>query len=126
MSGMVTTAEKKARTLVGQTSNAAGSQTVGDAVDLTTAMGMVVTGRVINGSTGPGSGCDFVVQISHDGSAWRTWSRQRAGTASDQTYTFAVELPAAVMHTRAVFEGNSGEAVTVEALGQELSSLGTS
>lgn len=123
MSELVTSASKAGRELVAETVNAAGSQTVGAAVDLSAAMGMVVTGRVINGATGPTEGCDFMIEVSHDGQTWRPWSRQRAGTEAARTYTFVVDLPAAVMHARAVFEGNTDEAVTVEALGQELSGL---
>lgn len=125
MSELVTVANKAARTLVAETANAAGSQTVGAGVDLSAAMGMAVTGRVANGATGPTVGCDFVVEVSQDGQTWRQWSRQRAGVEADRTYAFVVELPAAVMHARAVFEGNTDEAVTVEALGQELSGLTT-
>lgn len=123
MSGLSTTASKTARTLLGQTSNGAGAETVGSAVDLSTALGMVVVGRVSNGSSPPGAGCAFVVEISGDGQSWRTWSRQVAGTAADESYTFVVDLPAAVMQARVRFAGNTGEAVTVEASGQELSGL---
>ena len=123
MSGLNTKATKTGRTLVAETGNAAGAQTTGDALDLTEVLGLTVIGRVTNGSSGPSEGCAMVVEISHDGTTWRRWSRQQAGTEDDQAYTFVVDLPPSVLHARVVFEGNTGEAVTVEALGHELTGV---
>ena len=121
---MANTATKNARTLQGSATNGAGATTTGSAVDLTTALGLVIEGRVTNGGTGPTKPCAFVVEISRDGSDWHEFSRQAADDAANAVSAFVVELPAAVMHARTVFEGNTGQAVTVEAYGHELTSIG--
>jgi hypothetical protein len=117
-------ATKNARTLQGSATNAAGATTTGSGLDLSTALGMVIEGRISNGDPGPTDPCEFVVQISRDGSSWHEFSRQRADIDANETYQFTVELPTPVMHVRTVFEGNTGEAVTVEAHGHELTSIG--
>lgn len=121
-----TTATKTERTIQSSVSNSAGGTTTSGAVDLSTALGMVVVGRITNGATGPTAGCAMEVQVSTDGSTWRTFSKQTAGTDDSESYDFIVELPAAVMQMRVVFEGNTDEAVTVEAVGHELTKLATS
>jgi hypothetical protein len=118
------TAVKTARTLQASATNAAGATTNGTTWTLTTAFGGVMTGLITNGGTGPTIGCDFVVQISTDGAAWKDFSRQTAGTTLSVAYPFAVEIPPGVMYARPVFTGNTGQGVTVEAFGQELTSIG--
>jgi hypothetical protein len=119
------TAIKTLRSLVAAgTSNAAGATTTGTTWNLTTALGGVMTANITNGATGPTIGGDFVVQVSGDGVAWKEYTRQAAGTANNGTYNFAVEIPPGVMYARPVFQTNTGQAVTVEAFGEELTSIG--
>lgn len=119
------TAIKTLRTLVAAgTSNAAAATTNGTTWDLRTAFGGVVTAIITNGGTAPTVACDFVVQVSGDGSAWKEFSRQTAPTTANAVTPFAVELPSGVLYARPVFTGNTGQAVTVEAFGQELTSIG--
>jgi hypothetical protein len=120
----MSTAVKTGRTLQASASNGAGSTTNGTAWNLTTALGGVMTALITNGGTGPTVGCDFVVQISADGAAWKEFSRQTAGVANSGAYSFAVTLPPGVMYARPVFAGNTGQAVTVESFAQELTSVG--
>lgn len=116
---------KTLRTIVAAaTSNGAGSTTNGTTWNLTTALGGVMTANITNGGTGPTIGCDFVVQVSGDGTNWKEFSRQTAPVAASGSYNFAVELPPGVMYARASFQSNTGQAVTVEAFGQELTSIG--
>ncbi|MBX6311898.1 MAG: hypothetical protein IRY99_03100 [Isosphaeraceae bacterium] len=115
---------KNYRTLVAAgTSNAAGSTTNGAVWDLTTALGGVLTAAVTNGSTGPTVGCDFVVQISGDGTNWVEYVRQSASTAAQTTTYFAIDLPPAVLYARPAFQGNTGQAVVIAAHGQELTAI---
>jgi hypothetical protein len=121
---MPTTVNKTARTLQASATNAAGATTNGTGVDLTTAPGALASARITNGGTGPTLPCEFILQVSTDGSAWREFSRQSAGTTAGASYDFAVEIPAAVMHVRSVFAGNTTQGVTVEAVLHELTSIG--
>jgi hypothetical protein len=122
---MPTTATKTARTLVAAgTSNAAGGTTNGATWNLTTAFGGILTALLTNGATGPTVGGDFVVQVSTDGAAWKEFSRQTAPTGNNAATPFVVEIPPGVMYARPVFTGNTAQAVTVEAFGHELTSIG--
>ena len=117
------TAVKTARTLQASVSNGAGATTTGSAVSLTTALGMLITGKITNGGTGPTLPCAFIVDVSVDGSAWKQYSRQEAGTTLSVVYEFTVDLPPAVMQARSRFTGNTAQAVTVESFGHELTSI---
>jgi hypothetical protein len=118
------TAVKNYRTLVAAgTANAVGATTTGTAWNLTTAFGGVMTAVITNGATGPTIACDFVIQISGDGVAWKEFTRQTAGTAANGSYNFSYDLPVGVMYARPIFQNNTGQPVTVEAFGQELTSI---
>ncbi|MBI1373907.1 MAG: hypothetical protein GC159_14385 [Phycisphaera sp.] len=121
---MPNTATKTARSLQASATNAADATTTGSTIDLTTALGLTVTAKVTNGPTGPITGCRFVVELSHDSTDWKTFSEQVAGTDNDGVYEFVVDVPAPVMYLRSRFTGNTGQGVTVEAFGHELTSIG--
>jgi hypothetical protein len=118
------TAVKTARTLQASATNGAGSTTTGTTWTLTTAFGGILTAKITNGGTGPTVGCDFVVNVSVDGTNWKEFSRQTAPTTNSAVTPFAVEIPPGVMYTQPVFTGNTVQAVTVEAFGHELTSIG--
>jgi hypothetical protein len=118
------TATKSAVTFQASATNAAAATTTGSAVDLTTALGALITAEITNGATGPTIACDFVVEVSNDNSDWMEYTRATAGTANNGVYTFSVELPPTVMYARVKFTGNTGQSVTVEADGHKWSSLG--
>lgn len=117
------TVTKNARTIQASASNTAGGSTTGTAVDLTTAFGAAVTGKVTNGATGPTVGCDFVIEVSHDNATWYESYRVTAGVANSGSYSWTSELGMGVMYARARFTGNTGQAVTVEAYLQEATSI---
>jgi hypothetical protein len=116
-------ATKSAQTIQTGASNTAGSTTTASAVDLTTDYGMLITAKITNGGTGPTVACDFVVEVSNDNSAWKTYARYSAGTTSSAVYEFAVDLPQSTMYARTVFTGNTGQTVTVEAFGHILTGI---
>jgi hypothetical protein len=118
------TATKIARTLLAPTSNPAGSTTQSAVWNLTTSLGGVIQTRVSNGATGPSAGCESLTQVSSDGTTWRDFARQIAGTGANGVFDFFVEVPGPVLYARVQFSGNTGQAVTVEAYGHELTSIG--
>lgn len=117
-------ATKTARTFQSSTSNAAGGTTTGTAVNLTTALGCAVVLKVTNGATGPTVGCTVKIEVSNDTTNWFTWYAATASVTASAVNEFSVDLPPAIMYARSKFEGNTGQAVTVEAVGHELTSIG--
>lgn len=116
-------ATKTSVTIQTSATNTAGSTTTSSAVDLTTIYGMLITGKITNGGTGPTVACDFVVEVSNDNSAWKTYARYSAGTTINGVFEFAVDLPMSTMYARTVFTGNTGQSVTVEAFGHRLTGI---
>ena len=114
---------KTARTLLAETTNAAGATTTGDALNLTSALGLIGVLRIVNGATAPTVACTAYIDVSGDGATWRQWLAITAGLTAGETYPYPFELPAPIMYARARFGGNTGQAVTVDCLAQELTSL---
>ena len=92
------------------------------AADLSNAAAALLTARVVNGATGPTAGVRIDVLIAHAGEApedgldWKTWVTWTSGATSAERYDFAGELPHAARNVRVRMRGNTGQAVTVEAL----------
>ncbi|MGE4536342.1 MAG: hypothetical protein AB7D37_04620 [Desulfovibrio sp.] len=114
---------KTARTLQASATNAAGATTTGEALDLTTALGLSGTARITNGSTPPTVEGTFSIEVSNDGTTWRNWFTTSAGLTASTSYDLAFSLPAEILYARSVFRGNTGQGVTVECLGHELTSV---
>ncbi|MBI1369052.1 MAG: hypothetical protein GC162_10410 [Planctomycetes bacterium] len=119
------TAVKTARALQASASNSAGGTTTGSAFDLRTALGLGITAKVTNGATGPTVGCTFKVEVSNDNSAWKTFCSYLADTGNAAVTEFIATIGPEWMYVRTVFSGNTGQAVTVEATGHELTNLAT-
>ena len=115
---------KNDTTIVASASNAAGATTRGT-IDLSAAYGGIVTMKITNGATGPAVQCEGRVLISHAdtlpaaasaGADWKTIWRFGGGTTSgavtEQSFQFGPE----VRHLEVEFTGNTGQAVTVEAI----------
>lgn len=103
-------------TLQSSTSNSTGNTTTGTGYDKTGKYGMAVTLRITNGGTGPSAGCRAILDVSNDGTNWRTWYDGLAGTDNNGVYDFPVVIPKDIMYVRSRFTGNTGQSVTVEAL----------
>jgi len=114
---------KTARTLQALATNAAGATTTGEALDLTTALGLSGTARITNGSTAPTVAGAFSVEVSNDGATWRPWFTAKAGLTASTNYDFPFSLPPEILYARSVFSGNTGQGVTVECLSHELTSV---
>jgi hypothetical protein len=122
---------KTARTLVASASNSAAG-TIRGRLDLTTAYGGVLTLKITNGGTGPTVQCTGNVLVAHNasqpaagsaGTDWKTIFSFGGGTTSGAVSEQSIQIGAAVMQLEVEFTGNTGQAVTVEALFSELTTL---
>ena len=117
-------ATKNLRTIVAAgTSNTASGTTTGTAVNLTTAYGGYLTGKITNGATGPTVACAMAVLVSGDNTNWKTVATYSGDTANSSVFEWGIEIPAGVMYVNAQFTGNTGQAVTVEAFLHELTTI---
>jgi hypothetical protein len=109
-------ATKAASSLQASASNAAAATTTSSSINLTTAYGGTILTKVTNGGTAPTLPCAATVNVSSDGTTWRQYAQQTAGLVASAVYPMAFDLPISVMFAQVVFSGNTGTAVTVEAL----------
>jgi len=126
------TATKTARTLVAAaTSNAAGATTRGR-LDLTTALGCLLTVKMTNGGTGPTIACTCNILVAHNatqpaagskGTDWKTIQSVGNGVTASAENEWSFVIDQSVMQLEVEFTGNTGQAVTVEAYASELTSL---
>lgn len=113
---------KNARSLIASQSVNAGSSVSG-MLDLTTALGALLTAKVTNEATAPTTPCVLTINTSGDGTNWKKYAQVEAGTENSEVYEWAIEIPPTVMHVQAVFDGHTDQSVTVECLAQELTSV---
>lgn len=115
---------KNDTTIIASASNAAGATTRGT-IDLSTAYGGIVTMKITNGATGPTVQCEGRVLISHAdtlpaaasaGANWKTIWRFGGGTANSAVTEQSFQFGPEVRHLEVEFTGNTGQAVTVEAI----------
>lgn len=108
------------------TSNAAGASTRA-VLDIRGSLGGFLQLKITNGATGPTLQCEGRVLIAHNtgatpaagsaGTDWKTIWRFGGGTASNGvTESGAIEVPFGAQHVEVEFTGNTGQAVTVEAV----------
>lgn len=115
---------KSKSVIVASASNAAGATTRGT-LDVSAKYGGIVTMKITNGGTGPTVQCEGRVLVSHEdtlptaasaGADWKTIWSFRGGTTNsavtEQSFTFGPEI----RHIEVEFVGNTGQAVTVEAV----------
>jgi len=127
------TAIKNARTLVAAaTSNAAAGTTRGT-LQLSTAMGGILTFKMTNGATGPTVQCSANVLVAHNaslptaasaGTDWKTVYSVGNGTTANTVGEWNYTVGPAVGNLEVEFTGNTAQAVTVEAFLTELTSVG--
>lgn len=118
------TGNRNLRTLVAAgTSNGAGSTTNGSQNLSATIGPHLLTSKITNGGTGPTVACTMTAQVSGDNTNWKLFAAFTATTSNGAVAEFPVEIPAGTMFLRVQFSGNTGQAVTVEAFLQELTSF---
>lgn len=122
-----TTLTSTVHTLVAAgTSNAAGATTRA-VLDIRGSLGGFLQLKITNGPTGPTLQCEGRVLVAHTtgatptaasaGTDWKTVWRFGGGTANNGvTESGAIELPFGTQHVEVEFIGNTGQAVTVEAV----------
>lgn len=124
-----TTVTNTARTVVASASNAAGASTRGT-LDLRGALGGILTMKITNGGTGPTVQAEGRVLIAHNdgatpaagaaGTDWKTVWRFGGGTTANAVTEQSFEFGPGIMHLEVEFTGNTGQAVTVEAILSEV------
>jgi len=120
---MATTATKTARTLIASASLAVAG-TASGSLDLRTTFGALVTVRVTNGGTGPTVAPTVTINVSTDNGTWRQYTAVQSNTGNSVVTDFVFDIPATVMYVQVSITGNTGQAVTVEALAHEFTSFG--
>lgn len=125
------TLNKTARTIVASQSNAAGATKRGT-LDLRTAQGGILTGKITNGATGPTVACVMTVSIAHndgstpaaavEGADWKRFYQFAGTTTNGDVQQWSLDIPPGVMHLQVEFAGNTGQAVAVEAFFSEITS----
>ena len=115
---------KNDTTIIASASNAAGAATRGT-IDLSAVYGGIVTMKITNGATGPTVQCEGRVLISHAdtlptaasaGADWKTVWRFGGGTTNSAVTEQSFQFGPEVRHLEVEFTGNTGQAVTVEAV----------
>lgn len=116
-------ATKTSRTIQASATNSASGSTNGTELNLSTAFGALVCGKITNGATGPTVGCSMVVYVGEATTTKREFSRQTAPVGNNAVTEFIVEIPPAAMFVNVTFTGNTGQDVTVECYAQELTGI---
>ena len=129
-----TTLNKNAVTVVTSGSNAAGATTSGT-IDLRTALGGLLTMKITNGATGPTVQAVCNILATHNegatptaasaGADWKTLWSFGGGTTANAVTEQSFDIPQGVMHLEVEFTGNTGQAVTVEAILSKITSAST-
>lgn len=131
-----TTLTSTVHTLVAAgTSNAAGATTRA-VLDIRGALGGFLQLKITNGATGPTAQCECRVLVAHTtgptpaaasaGADWKTLWRFGGGTSNNGvTESGAIEVPFGAQHVEVEFTGNTGQAVTVEAVMTRVDSAAT-
>lgn len=115
---------KNDTTIIASAPNAAGATTRGT-IDLSAVYGGIVTMKITNGATGPTVQCEGRVLISHAdtlptaasaGADWKTVWRFGGGVTGNAVTEQSFQFGPEVRHLEVEFTGNTGQAVTVEAI----------
>ena len=116
---------KYVQSIVASASNAADATTRGT-IDVRERDGGIITLKITNGATGPTVACSAKVMIAHDtgatptagaaGSDWKTIETFNGVTTNSAVTEKVFPFPPSVMHVQVEFTGNTGQAVTVEAI----------
>lgn len=130
-----TTLLKTRRTLVAAGTSNAANATTRAAIDLRTAQGGRLTFKITNGAVGPSTQAVCSILTAHDegptpetgaaGAVWKTEWSFGGGTNNNGVTEQFYDVPQGVMHLEVEFSGNTGQAVTCEALFSEITAAVT-
>lgn len=96
----------------------------GDWIDLRARYGVTIVAKVTNGGTGPTAPCQFRVEYGTDGVNGEEIVRVPADVANNEETVFRHRIEPEVLFARVVFTGNTGQAVTAEAVGHVVKTIG--
>lgn len=116
---------KSALQVLASTSNSAAGTTTGSWINNSDSYGTTVIGKFTN-ATAPTLGVRQRIQVADDGSGTNVveFTAETAPTTGSTTgYFQPVVLPPEVMFYRAVYDSNTGQAVTVEARAWKLTGV---
>lgn len=115
---------KSAFTVQSSATQTATSTTTATGVDLSGAYNASLGVKITNGGTGPTLAGTCQIQLSPDNSAWYDYGGVlTGGVANNGVYSWEVELPDSVYYVRTVFSGNTGQSITIEAVGQKTTAI---
>lgn len=116
-------ASHSSKTILASVSNGAGSSTNGTEVDNTTAYGLLVCGKCTNGATGPTVACQMNVYTGETSGTKRLFQSLVFDLGNNTASERVCEVPATAMYVNVTFTANTGQAVTVECYGQQLTGI---
>lgn len=119
-------ATKTSRTIKASASLAASASVNGTESDQSTKNGLLVCGKITNGATGPTVGTTMTVYVGEATTVKRVWQSLTHSTFTNNgTQDLVVLVPPEAMFVNVTFtNGDGAQAVTVECLGQELTTPG--
>ena len=118
------TATKNKRTLFASGAVSAAATQALTELDLSTALGALLTITVTNGGTGPTSDTTVTVYTGTVTTEENVFSEVLAGQANSEVYTFNFIIPPAAMFLGGDVTCGATNAITMEAIASELTSIG--
>ena len=98
---------------------------LGTVLNLSTALGAIITGRIQNGTTGPTVGLKVLIGLAtanvEADFKWRTMMQAGTGNLDEANIHFGLSV--ATMFANLFFYGNTAQAVDAEAFAHELASV---
>ncbi len=104
-------------------SNAADATTTATGVNLSTGYGATINVRITNGATAPTIACQCDIEVSNDGSDWYVYRTVYGNTVNSDVTEASIEIPIGHQYVRTSFHGNTGQAVTIEADGSNVTGV---
>jgi len=103
--------------------NVAGGTTTGTGVDLTLGYGCSVNVRMTNGISAPTLACNCYIQVSNDNADWYEYAVVYGNITASSVVEESVIIGKEHQYVRTVFKDNTGQTVTVEADGSNITGV---
>lgn len=105
------------------TTTKANPQATGTTVNLAGIYGGVLHWKIKNGASAPTVAPTMIIQLSHDGTNWYDHWTVGGDTVASSDNSGNIEIPRAAQFARAIVFGNATNAVTVDTIISNMSSL---
>lgn len=116
-------ASKTAKTLLTSQSLAAATAVNATEWNLTTAYGGLVGVKLTNGASAPTTAPIVVVYVGESTGTKRKWYTASGDTVNNSVNDIVCEIPAGAMYVNVTITNGATNAITVEAYGQELTTI---